>query len=192
VATTSIDGRAVVELLARLEVGGREVEWPVAVVAESVDDQSVVFRTYCSQVPVDGRHHLRPPILPPHSVIPSRDVVGRYQAALAAGDTAAIVDAFAPEGYVREPIGAHATHRGTDELRAFFTRCFSAGGGIRLEPCAATDDGRRCALEYNWRRWGSHDLAPQAGLGVWERTADGLLGAVRLYDDVEAPFAQPI
>jgi hypothetical protein len=35
----------------------------VAVVAESSDDLSMVFRTYCSQWPVDGRRHLRPPIL---------------------------------------------------------------------------------------------------------------------------------
>ena len=38
-----------------------------------------------------------------------------------------------------------------------------------------TDDGVRCALEYNCIRWGSHDLPPQAGLGVYERGPDGLL-----------------
>ena len=31
---------------------------------------------------------------------------------------------------------------------------------------ALTDDGVRCALEYNLVRWGSHDLPAQAGLGV--------------------------
>ena len=50
-----------------------------------------------------------------------------------------------------------------------------------------TDDGVRCALEYNLVRWGSHDLPPQAGLAVYERGAGGLLAAVRIYDDVEAP-----
>ena len=50
-----------------------------------------------------------------------------------------------------------------------------------------TDDGVRCALEYNLVRWGSHDLPPQAGLGVYERGTGGLLAAVRIYDDVEAP-----
>ena len=44
-----------VELLAHLaRRDGRELAWPVAVVAESPDDSSVVFRTYCSQWPVDG------------------------------------------------------------------------------------------------------------------------------------------
>jgi hypothetical protein len=54
-----------------------------------------------------------------------------------------------------------------------------------------TDDGVRCALEYNCVRWGSHDLPPQAGLGVYERGQDGLLAAVRVYDDVEPPAALP-
>src|SRR5436305_1942966 len=115
------------------------------------------------------------------------DVVGRYQAALEAGDTDAIVSTFAPDGYFREPIGPHYAHRGPGELRSFFRQCFSAGGGIGLQHCAVTDDGVRCALEYNCVRWGSHDLPPQAGLGVYERGPDGLLAAVRVYDDVEAP-----
>jgi hypothetical protein len=42
-------------------------------------------------------------------------------------------------------------------------------------------------LEYNCVTWGRHPLAPQAGLGVYERSSDGLLAAVRLYDDIEAP-----
>ena len=106
VASTVVGGRAVVELLAHLAGDGRELAWPVAVVAESPDDRSVVFRTYCSQWPVDGRRHLRPPVLKPGSAVP-RDVVGRYQAALEAGDAEAIVGTFASDGYFREPIGPH-------------------------------------------------------------------------------------
>jgi ketosteroid isomerase-like protein len=186
VASTAVGGRAVVELLAHLTEDGRELAWPVAVVAESSDDWSVVFRTYCSQWPVDGRRHLRPPILEPGDA-PLDDVVGRYQAALDAGDAEAIVNTFAPDGYFHEPIGPHYAHRGTSELRSYFTACFSAGGGIGLQHCAVTDDGVRCALEYNCARWGSHDLPPQAGIGVYERGPDGLLAAVRVYDDIEAP-----
>ncbi len=119
------------------------------------------------------------------------DVVGRYQDGLAAGDTDAVVRTFAPSGYFRGPFGPHCDHRGTAELRSFFARCFSAGGGIGLQHCAVTDDGVRCALEYNCVRWGSHDLPPQAGIGVYERGPDGLLAAARVYDDVEAPVGQP-
>jgi limonene-1,2-epoxide hydrolase len=185
VAATRVDGRAVVELLAHLTEDDRETPWPVAVVAESPDDRSVVFRTYCSQLPVDRRPHVRPPILPPAHAQPG-DVVGRYLSALQAGDTDAIVGTFAPEGYVREPVEARL-HRGAHELRAYFDRCFSAGGGVGLQHCAITDDGARCVLEYNCVHWGDHPVAPQAGLGVYERSPDGLLAAVRLYDDIEAP-----
>ncbi len=185
VASTSADGRAVVELLAHLDGDGQQVAWPVAVVAESPDELSVVFRTYCSQWPVDGRHHLRPPILGPGSAHPG-DVLGRYQAALEAGDADAVVSTFEPDGYYREPIGPHATHSGTAELRSFFRERFSEGG-IGLEHCVVTDDGVRCALEYNCVRWGRHGIPPQAGLGVYERGPDGLLAAARVYDDIEPP-----
>ena len=53
-----------------------------------------------------------------------------------------------------------------------------------------TDDGVRCALEYNCVRWGSYDLPPQAGIAVFERGPDGLLVAARAYDDVEAPVVR--
>ena len=189
VAATSAGGRAVVELLAHLDHGGGKLVWPVAVVAESPDDLSVVFRTYCSQWPVDERRHIRSPILQRGQAHPG-DVVGRYQAALAAGDTEAVLSTFEPDGYFRGPFGPRYTHRGTAELRSFYVMCFSAGGGIGLEHCAVTDDGVRCALEYNCVRWGSHDLPPQAGLGVYERGPGGLLAAVRAYDDVESPAGQ--
>ena len=186
VAATCLRGRAVVEMLAHLAGDGQELAWPVAVVAESPDDRSVVFRTYCSQWAVDGRQHVRPPILPPATARPG-DVVGRYWAALEAGDIEAIVATFASDGYLRESLSTRRTHRGPGELRSFFARCFGAGGGIVLQPCAMTDDGVRCAVEYNCVQWGRHGLQPQAGIAVFERGRDGLLAAVRVYDDVEAP-----
>jgi len=190
VASTCIPGRAVVELLVHLDTDEQDLGWPVAVVAESADDLSVVFRTYCSRWPVDGRRYLRPPILQPRQ-IHFGDIVGRALAAVDAGDTEAAVGTFAADGYFREPIGSHPIHRGTTELRSFFARWFSAGGGIGLQPCAVTDDGLRSALEYNLTRWGRHDMPPQAGLVVYERGPDGLLAAARVYDDVEPPIARP-
>jgi ketosteroid isomerase-like protein len=189
IATTCADGRAVVELVAHLaDEDGREVAWPVAVVAESSDDASMVFRTYCSQWPVDGKRHLRPPILMAGDVRPN-GVVGHYQAELEVGDAAAMVDLFAPNGYFRESFGPSYTHRGADELRALFADWFSDGAGIGQQPCVVTDDGERCAVEYNCVSWGGHDLAPQAGIAIYERGADERLAAVRMYDDVEPPVS---
>ena len=186
VAATCVRRRAVVELVAHLADDGREVDWPVAVVAESPDDRSVVFRAYWSGWPVDGQRNSRPPMLEPAAVRPA-GVVGLYHSALDAGDVDAVVHTFAADGYYREPAGRRYPH---SELRSFFTWCFGAGGGIGLQPCAVTDDGVRCAVEYNCVRWGAHELSPQAGMGVYERGPDGLLTAVRVYDDVEAPVVR--
>jgi limonene-1,2-epoxide hydrolase len=189
VASTSVGGRAVVELLAHLEDSeGHETAWPLAVVAESPNDLSVIFRTYCSQWPVDGIRHLRPPILQSADAH-AGDIVARFFTALDDGDIDALVGTFGKDGYLCEPIGPDRTHRGPEELRTYFVESFRAGGGIRLEQCVVTDDGTRCAVEYNCVRWGSHDLSPQAGIGVFERRPDGLLMAARLYDDVVAPVA---
>jgi hypothetical protein len=186
VASTSADGRAVLELVVHLRVDdGEEIHWPVAVVAESPDDLSVVFRSYCSQRPILGSHHIRPAILPSDGA-QLDGLVGRYQEALEAGDADAVVETFAPDGYYREPESADALHRGAAELQSFFSKELS-GGGIGLQHCAVTDDGVRCAVEYTCVSWGGEALSPQAGIGIYERHPDGLLAAVRLYDDVGPP-----
>ncbi len=187
IASTKVDGRAVVELRAHLDdYNGQPVDWPITVVAESINEMSVEFRTYCSQWPVDGQHHVRRALLKPANVNLSH-VVERYLAALSAGDLDSILSTFAPDAYFRESIGPHSLHRGSSELRSYFAECFKSGGGLRLEQCTVTDDGVRCALEFNCVRWGSHDLIPQAGIAVYERNPAGLLAAVRIYDEIEAP-----
>ena len=111
-----------------------------------------------------------------HQVGEGDDIVAQ----LAVGDAAFWVSPGGADG-------PRFTHRGTAELRSLFTEWFGAGGGIRLECCAVTDDDVRCALEYNCVSWGGHTVSPQAGLGVYERGPDGLLAAARFYDDIEAP-----
>jgi hypothetical protein len=140
-------------------------------------------------LPVDGHRHIRPPILTSTVTVPG-DVVGRYQAALAAGDAEGISETFLPDGYYREPIGEHPTHRGTAELQSFFADRFAArdgSSGIVLQPNLVTDDSVRCAVEYSMLRWGSYRLPSQAGIAVYERGANGLLAAVRAYDDIAPP-----
>jgi hypothetical protein len=169
---------------------GDRVALPVAVATDRERDARLrELRIYYSTWPLYGRHAIRPPLLQPDPGLEEGDVVGEYQRALAAGEVEAAVAAFEPDAYVREPAGDHYMHRGTDEIRALFTHFFSNGGGIELQHCTCTDDGRACALEYNVVRWGQTELPPEAGIAVYVRGDSGKLAAARIYDDTDPPLA---
>jgi hypothetical protein len=177
------------EVVIRIASDEGRVELPLAVAGDRDDDGRLTeLRIYYSGWPLTGRHAVRPPLLQPDPEVREGDIVGHYQRALAAGDADAVVAAFEPDGYVREPAGDSYTHRGTDELRALFQQFFSNGGGIPLQHCAVFDDGRACALEYNVVEWGGIELPPQAGVAVYVRGATGKLAAARIYDDADPPL----
>ena len=154
--------RGVEEVVLHLDGDDGRIELPVALVADRDEDARIVeLRMYYSTWPLTGGHAIRPPVLQPDPDLHETDIVGEYQRALASGDVEGAVAAFEPDGYVREPAGDRYVHRGTSELRALHTPFFSNGGGIALEHCAVTDDGRACALEYNVVAWGRTELPPQ-------------------------------
>jgi SnoaL-like domain len=177
-----------------LHLGGRDgrADLPVAICADQRSDGWLEeVRIYYSSWPLTGRHANRPPVLQPDSGLREPDVVGEYQRALASGDLDAILASFESEGYVREPAGADYVHRGPEGLREFYEWLFSNGGGIPLEHCSMTDDGRTCALEYNVVRWGQTELPPEAGIAVYVRGESGKLAAARIYDDADPPLGAP-
>lgn len=181
--------RAIEETLLTLDGREGRIELPVGIVADRADDGRIIeIRIYYSGWPLSGRHTGRPPLLQVDPELQATDVIAEYQRALAAGDAEAAVAAFEPDGYVREPAGGRYVHRGRQELAALYELFFSGGGGISLEHCALTDDGRSCALEYNVVRWGRTDMAPQAGLAVYVRGATGKLASARIYDDADPPL----
>jgi hypothetical protein len=186
VALTRTQTRTVEEVVLHLlgEEGGR-VELPVAIVTDRNPDRTLkAIRVYHSMWPLTGEHALRPPLLPADSKLHAQGVVGDYQRALAEGDLESIVETFEPAGYAREPSGGAYVHRGAEGLRELYAHLFANGGGIPLEHCTLTDDGVRCAVEYNCVRWGVTNILSQAGVAVYERGNSGLLGAARIYDDV--------
>jgi hypothetical protein len=179
------------EFVLHLDGDAGPIELPLALAADlDPDARMIELRMYFSGWPLTGGHRVRPPLLQPVPDLREPDVVGDYQRALAAGDIDAAVATFEPNGYVREPAGSAYTHRGTDELRALYQRFFSNGGGIPLEHCAVTDDGRACALEYNVVAWGRTELPPQAGIAVYVRGDSGKLAAARIYDDTDPPLSR--
>lgn len=181
--------RTVEEVVLRLDGDDGRVELPVAIAADrDADARLVELRIYFSTWPLTGGHAIRPPLLQPDPDVHEADVVGEYQRALAAGDAEAAVAAFQPDGYVREPAGGEFVHRGHDELRALYDLFFSNDGGVPLERCTSTDDGRACALEYNVVRWGRTELPPEAGIAVYVRGQSGKLAVGRIYDDSNPPL----
>jgi SnoaL-like domain len=165
------------------------IELPIATVVDLRSDGRITeLRMYYSTWPLYGRHRNRQPLLQPDPELRESGVVGEYQSALLAGDVDAVVAAFEPDGYAREPAGAGYVHRGTDALRAHYEHLFSNHGGIVLQHCAAADDQAACALEYNVVRWGQTELPPQAGVAVYVRGQSGKLAAARIYDDVDPPL----
>ena len=189
VALTRTRTRTVEEVVLHLlSEGEARVELPVAVVADRNPDRTLkTIRVYHSLWPLTGGHRVRGPLLPrdPNIVVP--DVVGEYQRALAAGDLEGVLATYEEDAYAREPSGGEYVYRGKEKLREFYSALFANGGGIPLEHCTITDDGVRCAVEYNGVRWGITEIPPQAGVAVYERGESGRLAGGRIYDDVEPP-----
>jgi hypothetical protein len=189
VALTRTPTRTVEEVVLHLlpDSGGR-VELPVAIVSDRNPDRTLkAIRVYHSMWPLTGEHRLRPPLLPEDPSLHAEGTPGAYQRALAEGDLRGILATFEPDGYAREPSGAAYLHRGAEELRELYEHMFANGDGIPLEHYTLTDDGVRCAIEYNCVRWGVTEMPPQAGVAIYERGSSGLLAAARIYDDVEPP-----
>jgi hypothetical protein len=189
VALTRTPARTVEEVVLNLMADdGRRVELPVAVVSDRNPDRTLkVIRVYHSTWPLTGEHRVRPPLLPADPNLLAEGAPAAYQRALAEGDLEGIVASFEPDGYAREPSGAAFLHRGTEALYELYGHMFANSGGIALDHCTLTDDGARCAIEYNGVRWGTTEIPPQAGVAVYERGGSGLLSAARIYDDVEPP-----
>lgn len=189
VALTLIRSRTVEEVVLHL-LGddGDRVELPVAIVSDRNSDRTLkAIRVHHSMWPLTGSHNLRSPLLHEDLTLHAQGSPGDYQRALAEGDLEGIVRTFEPDGYAREPSGGAYLHRGVEGLRELYEHLFANGDGIPLEHCTLTDDGVRCAIEYNCVRWGVTDIPPQAGVAVYERGNSGLLSAARIYDDVEPP-----
>jgi hypothetical protein len=181
--TTVGRGLSLTESLARLTVDGERTELPFAVVGDETGGALREIRVYHSNWPLEGRHRLRPPILPEDRNLVIPDIVGAYMEALAAGNLAGSEAVFEPTGYFREPSGGIHIYRGTEGIREAYGAFFKVGG-IHLRHCTIIDDGVVCGVEFIADGWGPRPFEPQAGIGVYVRGPSGKLVAARIYDDV--------
>jgi hypothetical protein len=179
-----LERRGFEEVVLRLNTDRGPVDLPVAVVAEREADGRIdEVRVYFSTAPISGRPARRQPLLQPDPGLPVSEAVARYLRALAVGDVDEVVAAFEPDGTVREASG-RLVNGGPEGLNAFYSQLL-ADGGTSVEPCALIGDGQVCSLEYNVVRRGTTELAPRAGLGVFEVGGTGRLAALRLYDELD-------
>ena len=180
--------RVVEEGTLSLHPDGGALTLPLALVGACAPGRGVFrVRLYHALRPGLGTPEVRPRLVPPRPGLALPMVVGRWMAALAAADVEGALSAFETLGRVRDADGA--AHRGREAVRAFHRAVFALGG-VALEPCTVTDDGKRCAVEFVLARRGGRTVAPRPGLLVCERSPSGLLREVRLYDDLAPPGAR--
>ncbi len=184
IRTTVGAGRSVTETLLHLNVNGQRTELPYAVVGVEPDGELREVRIYHSNWPLEGRHRLRPPIIPEDPNLDLPDVVAAYMKALDSADLAGSLSVFEPTGYFREPSGGVNLFEGTEGIRQVY-EAFYKVGGIHLRHCSVIDDGVACGVEFIADGWGPRKFEPQAGIGIYERGASGKLAAARIYDDVD-------
>jgi hypothetical protein len=129
-------------------------------------------------------------LLPQDDEVAVPPPVAAHLEALARGDLDAIVASFQNGAAVRDPSGAsHSRAETGGALRAYYEKLLrgAAGdrAGVEILKGARADDGRTCVLEYTVVRVHGKNVAPQAGLAVYERGESGLLSGVRVYEDLQ-------
>ncbi len=180
----------ILELIVRLDLRGKSLELPVAIVAD-LDEAGVrAMRIYHSTYPFTGSHIIRKPMLVPQTGLHEPAVVERYMRGLREPNIGLVLSLFTPDAYVREPSGDSYRHEGEEGRRAFYESALR-DGGIPLQHCSSTFDGKTFAVEFIVDRWGRTEFATQAGMAVYQLTGDNkLIEAVRIYDDVTPPEAK--
>lgn len=168
---------------------GRKIEWPFATVACSMDNSdSIELFIYYTIWPIIEKHTKRPVIFdePQLDTKPS-PLLQEYHRVLTSGDLEGLYSVMPPDAYLRESSGPPYAHLGIINVVEYFKGLFKDGAPL-MRSERITSDGRCTFLEFavigwNGQEWPESDH--QAGAGIWELNADGLLSAVRVYDDIE-------
>jgi hypothetical protein len=185
VHTTSSPERVIHELLLHLSLGGKKVEVPVMLVADTEGDLVRDLRVYHSTYPLTGTHQLRGPIMQYDLTARPPEPVGTYHEALMEADAAKANAVFEPAGCVREPAGGEFVYCGAERTKWY--QDVLAAGPIVLHLATITDDGETVVYECMADRWGSAPMPAQSGAAAYQRGLSGNLAWARIYDDVQPP-----
>jgi hypothetical protein len=182
--------RDVTEGTLTLTTSRGRVRVPVAVVAERRREREVAVRAYYATRGLRDLHSPRAELLPADDQAAVPPPVADHLDALSRGDVAAVVASFENGAIVRSGDGRTypKLEPNGGPLATYYEQLLAGGGtggSIQILKNARADDGRTCALEYTVIRFRGDDVAPQAGLAVYERGESGLLRSLRVYDDFE-------
>jgi hypothetical protein len=186
-------GRSVEEVVLELCVAGERHQLPVAVVAEwDLEHRLTSIRIYHSLWPLFPNHDVHVPAIPAQDHVRLPSVIRQNQRAREAEDPDAILATYEADAVVcmsgngprtlNTPagFGGAGTSAGADELRRLYATPSVAGTKPVMEIRTATDDGRRCAVEFQVTRF-SEPHPEQVGLTVFELGVTGRIARERSY-----------
>ncbi|MDP9150018.1 MAG: hypothetical protein M3O36_08780 [Myxococcota bacterium] len=185
-AFTMGSDRDVTEGLLSVNVDSGRVSIPLAVVAERRPGREVEMRLYYSTTAIQKKRTARSPLVPLNDELSVPPPVAEHIAALARGDADAAFACFENGGTLQDSSGQKFVKGEPGTLRAHYEASFSprAGGDKRntvtIHKGGRADDGRTCALEYVAMRAPNDE---RSGLAAYELGENGLLRAVRCYED---------
>jgi hypothetical protein len=177
--------RDVTEGVLELQHDGERVAVPVGVVAVRRPAREIAIRLYFDAPRLGGSRVLRAPLDAAAVDATVPPAVAAHLRAMREGDIDGLVASFEVGGRVEDSRGnAYIKDASHNAIRDYYARIFkSAPRGITWQSGGRADDGRVCALEYTVDGTPGVGRELNPGLAVYEVGENGLLRALRLYDD---------
>ena len=191
--TSATEHRVMSEDILHVRFSGEAWELPVAtVVSKDADSGGNRVHVYYTNWPFNKKHSARKNLFraPLAQQAEFEGAILNYVQSLLSGDLDKIRASFEPDIYFREASGPPYVHWGRNAVVDYFKGLFANGAPV-LRDDTVSDDGRTVFMEFSVIGWNGQ-MRPEerweAGLAVYERSRDGLMAGIRIYDDVEFTF----
>ena len=189
--TTKTEKRVCSEDILHVDFGNEKWELAVGtVVCNHRDSGAAEVHVYYTNWPFNNHSHSHRPALfdKPEPDLEHTDVILKYYQCLMTGNLERLATCFEADIYFREPSGPPYVHWGINNVIEYFKGLFGKGAPMLRED-TITDDGRCAIMEFTVFGWNGKEwkdpAAYHAGLACYERSNDGLMHCIRIYDDVD-------
>ena len=189
VRTTATPERVCCETMLHMQSQGENISLPVGtVVSKHPETGAAEVHVYYTLWPFNHHHSVRPALFSdPNPEGEFSGIIAKYFEGLIEGNLEKVLECFEADIYFREASGLPYVHWGHAPVAEYFKGLFSRGAPM-LRHDTITDDGRCVVMEFTVIAWNGVERDPahhEAGLAVYERSEDGLMRAIRIYDDVD-------